>query len=69
MSNENQPGSEDHTWTMHMEMLMKRKRGLEANEVVREAISEWYRENGLPEPDWRMKKPRFDKDGNIIRPE
>ena len=69
MSNKNQPESEDHTWMMHMQMLMKRKRGLEASEVVREAISEWYRENGLPEPDWRQKKPYFDKDGNIIRPD
>ena len=54
---------------MHMQMLTKRKRGFESNEIVREAISEWYRENGMPEPDWRMKKPYFDKDGNIIRPE
>ena len=52
-----------------METLTKRKRGLEANEIVRKAISDWYAEQGLPEPDWRQKKPYFDVDGNIIRPE
>lgn len=53
----------------HMETLMRRKRGVGANEKVREAISDWYREAGLPEPPWRQKKPYFDKDGNIIYPE
>lgn len=53
----------------HMVILMKRKKGIEANEKVREAISDWYREAGLPEPPWRQCKPYFDVDGNIIRPE
>lgn len=69
MLNENRPESEDLTWMMHMQMLTRRKKGVEYNEIVRKTIREWYLENGLPEPPWRQKKPYFDKDGNIIRPE
>ena len=69
MLDKNQTEKEDPTWMIHMETLTKRKRGVEANEKVREAISDWYREAGLPEPPWRQKKPYFDKDGNIVRPE
>ena len=52
-----------------METLMKRTRATEIDEKVRKAISDYYFEKGEPEPPWRQKKPYFDTDGNIIRPE
>ena len=54
---------------MFMETLRMRTTGLKANETVRKAITEWYMDAGIPEPPWRQKKPYFDTDGNIIRPE
>lgn len=47
----------DHTdpiWKTHMEMLTRRKRQIEIGETVRKSISDWYFENGLPEPNWRV---------------
>ena len=42
---------------------------IEIDEMLPEIIDEWYREQGLDTPSWRQKKPYFDEDGNIIRPE
>jgi len=42
---------------------------IDIEEKLPKIISDWYFEQGLPEPPWRQKKPYFDKDGNIIRPE
>lgn len=39
-----------------MKTLMKRKKQIEIGETIRKAISDWYFENGKPEPDWRVQK-------------
>ena len=41
---------------MRMEMLMKRKRQIETGEIICKAISDWYFEHGIPEPNWVVKK-------------
>ena len=69
MLDKNQPENEDHMWKTHMETLMRRQKMTEFDEKLRKAISDWYFEEGIPEPPWRQKKPYFDEDGNIIRPE
>ena len=51
-----------------MKTLKTRKMIIEIDEKLPGIISEWYLENGIPEPPWRQKKPYFDEDGNIIRP-
>jgi hypothetical protein len=35
---------------------MQRKRQIEIGETIRKAISDWYFEQGKPEPDWRIQK-------------
>lgn len=55
-------------WKIHMETLMKKKKVIETKDIIRKAISDWYLENGIPEPPWRSNKPYFDGD-EIIRPE
>lgn len=69
MSEKNQPEKEDLIWTMYMKTLKTRKMTIEIDERLPDIIDEWYREQGLPTPPWRMNKPYFDEDGNIIRPE
>ncbi len=69
MSKRNQPDKEDPMWKTHMKSLWRRKMVIEIDEMLPKIISEWYRENGLPEPQWQQKKPFFDEDGNIITPE
>lgn len=39
-----------------METLMKRKKNIEIKETLEKAISDWYLENGMPEPNWKMQK-------------
>lgn len=39
-----------------METLMKRKKNIEIKETLEKAISDWYLENGKPEPNWKMQK-------------
>jgi len=41
---------------MHMQMLMKRRKNLEIKETIEKAISDWYFEHGIPEPNWKMQK-------------
>lgn len=43
-------------WKMFMETLKKRMIGLKTDIIVKEAISEWYKEAGLPEPNWQTKR-------------
>ena len=69
MSERNQPEREDPTWKMHMKTLTNKILGIEIDRKVRKAITEYYKEKGIPEPNWRNNKPYFDEDGNIIRPE
>ncbi len=56
MSNKNQENPMDPLWQAHMKTLTERKKQIEISEKLSEAISEWYTENGLPEPDWRPHK-------------
>jgi hypothetical protein len=48
--------NEDHSWTIHMQTLMKRKKNLEIAQIINEAINEYYSLRGLPVPDWKVKK-------------
>lgn len=41
---------------MRMETLTQRKRQIEIGEIVCKAISDWYFEHGIPEPNWKMQK-------------
>lgn len=54
---------------MYMKKLKTRKMVIDIEERLPGIIDEYYREQGKPTPPWRQKKPYFDKDGNIIRPE
>ena len=56
MSEKNLYESEDPSWRIHMQTLMKRKRNMEVAQIINEAIEEWYSERDLPVPDWKMKK-------------
>ena len=69
MSEKNQPEQEDLIWTMYMKTLKTRKMIIDIEERLPNIIDEYYREQGKPTPEWQQKKPYFDKDGNIIRPE
>lgn len=69
MSEKNQPEKEDLIWKMYMKKLKTRKMVIDIEERLPGIIDEYYREQGKPTPPWRQKKPYFDKDGNIIRPE
>ena len=55
MSEKNQQNP-TNTWNQHMKTLTRRKRQLETAETLSQAISDWYLENGLPEPDWKIQK-------------
>jgi hypothetical protein len=46
----------ENSWTTHMQTLTKRKKQIEIYEILSHAISDWYAENDLPEPDWRPHK-------------
>lgn len=46
----------ENSWTTHMQMLTKRMKNIKISETISQAISDWYNENGLPEPDWRPHK-------------
>jgi len=56
MSEKNLFENEDHSWKIHMQTLTKRKRNMEVAQIINEAIQEWYSEQGLPVPKWKMKK-------------
>ena len=40
----------------HMKILMKRMKRIEIGETVKQAISDWYYENGMVEPLWYVPK-------------
>ena len=40
----------------HMKILMKRMKKIEIGETVKQAISDWYYENGMVEPLWYVPK-------------
>ena len=56
MSNENPFVNEDPTWQIRMKMLMTRKRNMEIAQIIDDAISEYYSENDLSVPEWKLKK-------------
>ena len=39
-----------------MRTLMQRKKRMEVGETIRKAISDWYFEQGKPEPLWYVSK-------------
>ena len=56
MSNKNLFVNEDPTWQIRMKMLMTRKRNMEIAQIIDDAISEYYSENDLSVPEWKLKK-------------
>ncbi len=50
MSEKNIPENEDPSWSMHMQMLMRKKRNMEIAPTIDDALSEWYSEQGRPVP-------------------
>ena len=56
MSKKNPNDHTGPTWQMHMQMLTKRKKVIEVNETLRQAISDWYYENEMVEPLWYVPK-------------
>jgi hypothetical protein len=56
MSKKNQPNPMDHTWNHHMKTLTKRKKQIEISETISKAISDWYIEHSIPEPNWKSQK-------------
>ena len=56
MSNKNPYENEDPTWQIRMKMLMMRKRNMEIAQIIDDAISEYYSENDLSVPEWKLKK-------------
>ena len=56
MSEKNLYEKEDHTWTIRMRTLMKRKKNLQIAQTIDEAINEWYSLHNLPVPDWKCKR-------------
>lgn len=46
----------DHIWKTYMQTLTQRKKSVEIKEKLEEAISNWYFEHGIPEPNWKYQK-------------
>jgi hypothetical protein len=42
-----------------MQTLTQRKNQMEIGETIRKAISDWYFENGMPEPLWETSDPSW----------
>jgi hypothetical protein len=53
---EKNPQNPINTWNQYMMTLTRRKKQLETAEIISQAISDWYLENGIPEPDWKIQK-------------
>ena len=56
MSEKNLCENEDPSWTIHMQMLTKRKRSLQIAQTIDEAINEYYTLHELPVPKWRINR-------------
>jgi hypothetical protein len=56
MSKKNPKNLMDPIWTTYMKTLTERKKQIEISETITKAISDWYIENGTPEPNWRFHK-------------
>ena len=57
MSEKNLYENEDHTWTIRMRTLMKRKKNLQIAQTIDDALYQYYVvEQGKPVPNWRYVK-------------
>ena len=57
MSKENQENPTDPIWQMRMQTLMRRKRNMEIEQTIDDALYQYYTvENGKPVPNWRYMK-------------
>ena len=57
MSEKNLYGNEDHTWTIRMKMLTRRKKNLQIAQTIDDALHEYYViERGQEVPNWRYVK-------------
>jgi hypothetical protein len=57
MSEKNLYENEGPTWTMHMQMLTKRKKNMEIAQIIDDALHEYYViERGQEVPNWRYIK-------------
>jgi len=56
MLDENLYENEDPSWRIHMLTLMKRKRNMEIEQIIDEALEEYYNEKGRPVPRWKKEK-------------
>tara|TARA_B000000609_G_C24150704_1_gene337137 strand:+ start:250 stop:477 length:228 start_codon:yes stop_codon:yes gene_type:complete len=56
MLNKNLFVNEDPMWQTHMQTLMRRKRNMEIAQILNDAICEYYSDEDLPVPDWKLKK-------------
>jgi hypothetical protein len=57
MSEKNLYENEDHTWTIRMKMLTRRKKNLQIAQTIDDALYEYYViERGQEVPNWRYVK-------------
>ena len=57
MSEKNLHENEDHTWTIRMKTLMRRKKNLQIAQTIDDALYEYYViERGQEVPNWRYVK-------------
>ncbi len=57
MSEKNLYENEDHTWTIRMKMLTRRKKNLQIAQTIDDALHEYYViERGQEVPNWRYVK-------------
>ena len=57
MSEKNPLENEDPSWTIHMQMLMKRKKNLQIAQTIDDALYQYYTiERGKPVPNWKYIK-------------
>jgi hypothetical protein len=56
MSEMNPEESTDPIWETRMRTLMRRKRIMEVEQIINDALWEWYSDRGLEVPNWRMQK-------------
>tara|TARA_B100001939_G_C16902039_1_gene600447 strand:- start:593 stop:823 length:231 start_codon:yes stop_codon:yes gene_type:complete len=57
MSNENHLENEDPIWKTRMQMLMKRKKNMEIEQTIDDALYQYYTvERGEKVPNWRYIK-------------
>jgi len=56
MSEMNPENHMDPIWKTRMEMLMKRTKNMEVKQTIDDALFEYYSEQGLEVPQWRMRR-------------